>query len=129
MSDISRRHLLAGTGALAAAAAVPAAAQAPEAKSLAGKSFLITGTSSGFGKLGALLMRPLLRRMFMKLDYAEYGGAPLLGVDGAVIIAHGSSSPKAIKNAIFVAARYARERINQHIQTELQGLSLGEVSG
>jgi glycerol-3-phosphate acyltransferase PlsX len=66
--------------------------------------------------------------MFLKLDYAEYGGAPLLGVDGAVIIAHGSSSPKAIKNAIFVASRYARERITQHIQTELQGLSLGEVS-
>jgi glycerol-3-phosphate acyltransferase PlsX len=86
-------------------------------------------TSSVRGKFGALLMKPGLRRMFQKLDYAEYGGAPLLGVDGAVIIAHGSSSPKAIKNAIFVAARYARERINQHIETELQGLSLGEASG
>ncbi len=81
------------------------------------------------GKLGALLMRPMLRRMALKLDYAEYGGAPLLGVDGAVIIAHGSSSPKAIKNAIFVAARYAREKINEHIQTELQGLAVGEVPG
>jgi glycerol-3-phosphate acyltransferase PlsX len=85
-------------------------------------------TSDFRGKIGALLMRPMLRAMFLKLDYAEYGGAPLLGVDGAVIIAHGSSSPKAIKNAIFVASRYARERITQHIQTELQGLSLGEVS-
>ena len=79
------------------------------------------------GKLGALLLRPMLHGLFMKLDYAEYGGAPLLGVDGAVIIAHGSSSPKAIKNAIYVAARYARERINQQIESELQGLSIGEV--
>lgn len=85
-------------------------------------------TSNVRGKLGALLMRPALRSMFKTLDYAEYGGAPLLGVEGAVIIAHGSSSPKAIKNAIYVAARYARERINEHIQEELQGLALGEVS-
>lgn len=86
-------------------------------------------TSDWRGKLGALIMRPLLRRMYSKLDYAEYGGAPLLGVDGAVIIAHGSSSPKAIKNAIFVAARYAGGKINEQIQVELQGLVLGEVSG
>lgn len=52
MPDVSRRTLLAGTGALAAAAAIPAAAQS---KTLAGKSFLITGASSGFGNLGALL--------------------------------------------------------------------------
>lgn len=69
MSEISRRHLLAGTGALAAAAAVPAAAQstglaAAEARSLAGKSFLITGTSSGFGRLGALHYARLGARVF-----------------------------------------------------------------
>ncbi len=79
-------------------------------------------------QLGASLMRPVLRRLVQHLDYEEYGGAPLLGVNGAVIIAHGSSSPKAIKNAILVATRFARKRINDHIQRELQGQCLGEVS-
>jgi NAD(P)-dependent dehydrogenase (short-subunit alcohol dehydrogenase family) len=55
MPSFSRRHILAGSGAAAAAAAVPAAAQPSPNPSLKGKSFLITGTSSGFGHLGALL--------------------------------------------------------------------------
>lgn len=71
MTELSRRTLLAGTGALAAAAAVPAAAQQGEAPapaltpgSLAGKAFLITGCSSGFGRLGALLYARLGARVF-----------------------------------------------------------------
>jgi glycerol-3-phosphate acyltransferase PlsX len=52
---------------------------------------------------GILLMLPAFRRIVKRLDYAEYGGAPLLGVDGVVIIAHGRSSAKAIKNAVRVA--------------------------
>jgi glycerol-3-phosphate acyltransferase PlsX len=79
-------------------------------------------------RIGALLMRPVFRSVSQQLDYAEYGGAPMLGVDGVVIIAHGSSSPKAIKNAIFVAVRFAKERINDHIRSELQEQSLGQVS-
>jgi len=79
-------------------------------------------------RLGALLMKPVFRSLSQQLDYAEYGGAPMLGIDGVVIIAHGSSSPKAIKNAIFVAARFAKERINDHIRNELQEQSLGQVS-
>jgi len=71
-------------------------------------------------RLGALLMKPVFRSLSQQLDYAEYGGAPMLGVDGVVIIAHGSSSPKAIKNAIRVASRFARERINDLIRNELQ---------
>ena len=63
MPDLTRRHLLAGSGALAAAAAVSAATQ-PGMKSLAGKSFLITGTSSGFGNLGALLYARQGARVF-----------------------------------------------------------------
>ena len=47
-----------------------------------------------------------LANLKRELDYAEYGGAPLLGVDGVVVIAHGSSSPKAMKNAVRVAARF-----------------------
>jgi NAD(P)-dependent dehydrogenase (short-subunit alcohol dehydrogenase family) len=63
MSDITRRTVLAGSGALAAAAAIPATAQ-PAAKNLSGKSFLITGTSSGFGHLGALLYARQGARVF-----------------------------------------------------------------
>lgn len=64
MSNISRRHLLAGTGALAAATAIPAAAQPTETASLKGKSFLVTGASSGFGNAGVLLYARLGARVF-----------------------------------------------------------------
>jgi len=47
-----------------------------------------------------------LSSFMSQFDYSEYGGAPLLGVNGVVIIAHGASSPKAIKNAVKVAARF-----------------------
>jgi glycerol-3-phosphate acyltransferase PlsX len=54
-----------------------------------------------------------------RTNYEEYGGSPLLGVDGICIIAHGSSSPKAIKNAIRVALESIQTRINPHIVEEL----------
>lgn len=78
-------------------------------------------------RLGGLLMRPVFRSLSQQLNYEEYGGAPLLGVDGVVIISHGSSSAKAIKNAIHVAIRFAQERINDHIRTELQGQDVDKV--
>jgi len=59
-------------------------------------------------RLGAWLARAGLRRLKKRWDYAEYGGAPLLGVNGAVIICHGKSNPKAIKNAVLVAAKLVR---------------------
>jgi glycerol-3-phosphate acyltransferase PlsX len=52
---------------------------------------------------GVVLLLPALRRIAKRMDYAEYGGAPLLGVDGVAIIAHGRSNAKAIKNAVRVA--------------------------
>ncbi len=64
-------------------------------------------TRSVAGKAALLLGNRSLRRFSEKLDYAEYGGAPLLGVNGVGIICHGSSSPKAIRNAVKLAARYA----------------------
>jgi glycerol-3-phosphate acyltransferase PlsX len=76
---------------------------------------------SGRAKLGALLAKPTLRRIRSHLDYAEYGGAPLLGVDGVCIIGHGSSSPKAIRNALRVAAEFAAHRVNDRIREELEG--------
>jgi glycerol-3-phosphate acyltransferase PlsX len=54
------------------------------------------------------------------LDYAEYGGAPLLGINGVCIIGHGSSSAKAVKNAIKVAVRFVERKVNDRIQEELR---------
>ena len=66
-------------------------------------------------KFGAVVLKPAFKRFRKDLDYAEYGGAPLLGVNGVCIIAHGSSSPKAIKNAIRMAAELVERRINEQI--------------
>ena len=59
--------------------------------------------SHPLAKLGGLLMRGAIKEVYKKMDYAEYGGAPLLGVNGICIICHGKSNPKAIFNAIRVA--------------------------
>jgi glycerol-3-phosphate acyltransferase PlsX len=60
------------------------------------------------------------RELAMRHDYSTYGGAPLLGIDGACIICHGSSGERAIKNALGVAARYARFHLNELIVQELE---------
>src|SRR5437868_5679880 len=64
-------------------------------------------TSSLPSKLAAAVLRPGLRKVFQRLDYAEYGGVPLLGVNGSAIISHGRSNAKAIKNALRVARQTA----------------------
>jgi glycerol-3-phosphate acyltransferase PlsX len=66
-------------------------------------------------RLGAFLVKVSIRDIRKVLDYAEYGGAPLLGVNGVCIICHGESPPKAIKNAVRMAADMVRERVNEHI--------------
>jgi glycerol-3-phosphate acyltransferase PlsX len=68
---------------------------------------------------GAYLMQGAFRNLKKRTNYEEYGGSPLLGVDGICIIAHGSSSAKAIKNAIRVALESIKTRINPHIVEEL----------
>jgi glycerol-3-phosphate acyltransferase PlsX len=70
-------------------------------------------------RLGALLLKPVFRRLRSRFNYEEYGGAPLLGVNGVCVIAHGRSSPLAIKNAIRVAAESARKQITLQIKEEL----------
>lgn len=72
---------------------------------------------------GAVLMRKVFKSLKVRVDYAEYGGAPLLGVKAPVIIAHGKSNPKAIKNAIFQAITAASSNLNDHIEQELQKYS------
>jgi len=62
---------------------------------------------SWLAKVGALFLRPTLRRVLKRLDYQEYGGAPLLGVNGVVIGAHGRSGARAFRNAIQAASRAA----------------------
>ena len=69
---------------------------------------------------GAFLTLPAFRKVKKKIDKTEYGGAPLMGVDGRDIIAHGSSNSKAIKNAIRVAGEVADHHVNQRIIEELQ---------
>ncbi len=65
--------------------------------------------------IGAILARNAFKSMKKRMDYTEYGGAPLLGVNGVCIIGHGSSNPKAIKNAIRVAGEEVVKNVNQHI--------------
>lgn len=72
-------------------------------------------TSSPLRKLGALLLKPAFRAVAKRLDYAEIGGAPLLGIDGAVIIAHGRSNTVAIRNAVGVATRAAEHDLRGKI--------------
>ena len=76
--------------------------------------------SNWLSKLGYLLLKPKLDEFKKKVDYSETGGAPLLGVNGVVIIAHGSSSPKAIKNAINRARELSEKNINAHIQQGIE---------
>ena len=64
---------------------------------------------------GALLARGAFNDFKKRLDYSEYGGAPLLGVKGISIVSHGSSNANAIKNAVRVAAEFARAGLNQKI--------------
>lgn len=70
-------------------------------------------------KAGAILMKPAFDALRRRIDYAEYGGAPLLGIDGVCIICHGRSSAKAIKNAIRVANELIQSKINRHIEDEM----------
>ncbi len=65
--------------------------------------------------LGAMLAKPAFDALKKEVDYSEYGGAPLLGINGTCIISHGSSNARAIKNAVRVASEFVKYEINQHI--------------
>jgi len=70
-------------------------------------------------KIGGLLAKKAMKNFMKKLDYAEYGGAPLLGVKGVSIIGHGRSDGRAVANAIRAALRACEHRVNEHIQESL----------
>ncbi len=72
----------------------------------------------------ALKFKPIMKRMYKKYDYHEFGGAPLLGVNGTAIISHGSSKSRTIKNAIMTAKKYHTKRINDKIAEYLSNTSV-----
>jgi glycerol-3-phosphate acyltransferase PlsX len=78
-------------------------------------------------RLGAFLLKISIRDLRKVLDYAEYGGAPLLGVNGVCIICHGKSSSKAIKNAIKVGVDMVKERVNEVIKEKLLNNNFNRV--
>ena len=75
--------------------------------------------SSLTSKIGYLLSRDAYKDFRKRMDYSEYGGAPLLGVKGVVIICHGRSNDNAIRNAIRVAVESASEHVNDRIESEI----------
>lgn len=82
-------------------------------------------TSTMVSKLAAAILRPGLRKLFKRLDYAEYGGVPLLGVNGSAIVSHGRSNAKAIKNALRVARQTAETGVATAIAEGLAKLEAG----
>jgi glycerol-3-phosphate acyltransferase PlsX len=80
-------------------------------------------------QLGYVLSRRAYADFKKKLDYSEYGGAPLLGVKGVTVIGHGRSNANAIKNAIRVAAELSRAKLNEKIEQELTGAEVGPRRG
>ncbi|WP_067173251.1 phosphate acyltransferase PlsX [Sulfurospirillum sp. UCH001] len=68
---------------------------------------------------GAVLMRKVFKVLKKQVDYAEYGGAPLIGINGCAIIGHGKSNAKAVKNAIFQAISFSSSNINADIEQKL----------
>lgn len=71
---------------------------------------------------GAVLMRKVFTVLKKQVDYAEYGGAPLIGINGCAIIGHGKSNAKAVKNAIFQAINFSSSNINADIEEKLAAL-------
>jgi glycerol-3-phosphate acyltransferase PlsX len=76
-------------------------------------------TKDIFAKLGYLLMKRHLKKVYKKIDYSEYGGAQLLGVNGVCIIGHGRSNPTAVRNAVGLAREFVANRVQEKIQAEI----------
>jgi glycerol-3-phosphate acyltransferase PlsX len=79
-------------------------------------------------KMGAFLLKPSLRRFKDRVDYSNQGGAPLLGVNGVAIVGHGRSSPKAVRNALRVAADLVTRRVIEEIREEFIRVDGGRVA-
>ncbi len=74
-----------------------------------------------FAKIGFTLMKRNVKKLYKKIDYAEYGGAHLLGLNGVCIIGHGRSNPNAVKNAVRMAREFVLQKVQEKIQIKLGG--------
>lgn len=88
--------------------------------------FVISEISDGAksslrGSLGGFLMKPVFKKLLEKVNYEEYGGATLLGVDGITVVSHGKSKEKAIKSAILKGYKYYDLKVNSLIRESLKG--------
>ncbi|MCB2186386.1 MAG: phosphate acyltransferase PlsX [Deltaproteobacteria bacterium] len=86
--------------------------------------------TSVLGQMGALLLKPLLKDLALQMDYATYGGAPLLGINGAAFICHGASSSRAIASALKTAAHSVEGELTRHLRegmAQYRDLMLGEA--
>jgi phosphate acyltransferase len=81
-------------------------------------------TSTMAMRVGSLFMRRALRHFTRQVDYSESGGAPLLGVAGLTIVGHGRSSPKAVRNAVAMAYRFASGQLIARLEREIAGASV-----
>jgi glycerol-3-phosphate acyltransferase PlsX len=96
---------------------------------LAGEVFSEAFRGSWKARLGCLLVRRALGEVRARFDYSEYGGAPLLGINGTAIVAHGSSGPRAVRNAIRVAHESARLEVGGQIVDALRGFPAVAAKG
>ena len=70
-------------------------------------------------KIGALLVKPALKKTMKSFDASEYGGAPLLGLNGLVVKSHGSSKAKEIRNSVIQCAQFTQEGITEKIREHI----------
>jgi glycerol-3-phosphate acyltransferase PlsX len=80
-------------------------------------------------KVGYIFAQKAFHQFRRRLDYSEYGGAPLLGMKGITIVCHGRSNANAIKNAIRIANEFCKHNVNQIIETEFTKLGLNKTAG
>jgi glycerol-3-phosphate acyltransferase PlsX len=80
-------------------------------------------------KVGYILAEKAFREFRRRLDYSEYGGAPLLGIKGITIVCHGRSNANAIKNAIRIAHDFCKHNVNHVIETEFTKLGITKTAG
>lgn len=76
-----------------------------------------------FSKIGYVLMKRNLKKLYKKVDYSEYGGAHLLGLNGVCIVGHGRSNPTAVKNAVRLARDFVVGKVQEKIQNEIRSHS------
>lgn len=74
-------------------------------------------------RVGSLLARRALRDLRRRVDASEYGGAPLLGVNGVTIVGHGRSSAKAVRNGVAMAYRFAEARLIERVEADIQNIA------